>query len=229
MFSAPALVRILLDAGADPHVVSANGSTLLHRAASRGHPAVARMLLAAGCASDAANEKGRTPLMLGPGPNCLPLEDTGPEDSNHVDAGDVAAALIAAGADVHARDACGRTALHHALSEGHWEVADALLQAGASEKAAATDGTTPLHAVAEWSQWHSLASADWAIITLVRRGADPEARNAEGQTAAQLAGGGEPDSEFMALIQRAILGDPPKPEPEGLTAEDIDDALDKWF
>ncbi|KAG2500109.1 hypothetical protein HYH03_001691 [Edaphochlamys debaryana] len=52
-------------------------------------------------------------------------------------------ALLAAGADVDARDGAGRTALFVAAAEGRQAAAEALLQAGARPNAAAHDGWTP--------------------------------------------------------------------------------------
>src|SRR5436190_19585477 len=54
-------------------------------------------------------------------------------------------ALIARGADVHAKESrAGQTALMWAAAEGHVEVIDALIQAGADFKTPLESGFTPL-------------------------------------------------------------------------------------
>jgi len=58
------LVRMLLDAGADPNARSATDGTPVHTAAITGNIAVLQMLLAAGGDPHAPDNKGQTPLDL---------------------------------------------------------------------------------------------------------------------------------------------------------------------
>jgi TonB family protein len=57
-----AVVRVLLDAGADVRLRNKAGETALHLAAQNGHTAVARLLLQAGADFAARDAEGRTPL-----------------------------------------------------------------------------------------------------------------------------------------------------------------------
>ncbi|MBT8398240.1 MAG: ankyrin repeat domain-containing protein [Gemmatimonadetes bacterium] len=58
------LVRLLLDAGADPNVVQAGGWTPLHQAAAHGREECAKLLLEHGASLTAKSDDGRTPLEM---------------------------------------------------------------------------------------------------------------------------------------------------------------------
>lgn len=126
MMGREALVRRLLDLGADPDAGREEGDSTLARAATMGHVAIVRTLLDAGADPKTRGEWGRTPVlelvhdygrnpMASPGgvPECLRM-------------------LIAAGADLDARDDEGCTALAVAAAAGHEDLAAILRAAGAS-------------------------------------------------------------------------------------------------
>jgi cell wall assembly regulator SMI1 len=82
---------------------------------------------------------------------------------------------IAAGANVHARDADGKTPLHHAMGCGNELPAQALLAAGAEVNAVTKRRETPLHLAALAHQRTTAA----LITVLVKAGADTSLRDVE--------------------------------------------------
>jgi ankyrin repeat protein len=62
--AAKEIVRLLLDAGADPNAPSASGGTPLHTAAFTGDVEMVRLLMNAGGNPDIADTKGMTPIDL---------------------------------------------------------------------------------------------------------------------------------------------------------------------
>ena len=150
-----AIVEALLAAGADPRAQSASSPpapgvhiTPLHTAAATGHLAVVEVLLAAGADPTARHpDGGGTPLHYG---------------------GEAASVLVAAGADVEARNYAGRTPLHTASNA---EEIEALAAAGANVEARDERGRTPLH----------LAGPE-KVAALVAAGANVDARDERGWT-----------------------------------------------
>jgi cytohesin len=120
---------------ADPYLVSSREDyklTPLHRAAMRGHTAVAAALHAHGAPLDAKDHGGATPLH-------------GAAAHGWADA---AAWLIDRGAKADARDQDAFTPLHLAARGGHEAVAAVLLGRGADPNARGQITGTPLHEAA---------------------------------------------------------------------------------
>lgn len=128
----------LLAAGAKADVADAGGESALASALSRGEYDLAQLLLDAGARVDRRDEKGRTPLhqlVVYPGAERF---------------------LLARKADVNARGADGRTALHHAV-EGcqnwNWDKASesvvTLLRHGADPSLKDDKGRTPFDLAVE--------------------------------------------------------------------------------
>ena len=179
----PAVMAVLLGAGADVTALSRNGRTPLHEAAAyASDPAAIELLVAAGADINAHDANGYTPLHSAAWFNARP---------------EIATALIAAGADVNARDPEGyspaerganyRTPLFMSVYRGGWliggqpmpttrqvSVVEVLVRAGADLEPTDGSGLTALHAAARWSPF--------AFPLLLRLGADPTVRDAEGKT-----------------------------------------------
>jgi ankyrin repeat protein len=219
------MVELLVESGAMPACVAADGTTPLHFAVDRKLTAMVKCLLAAG-----------TSLR--------------PEDlvtSVWAGSDDISKLLIAAGANPNARDDLGQSALHCAAEHGQNGVVQALISAKAKLNAKA-NGTTPLlTAIQNGHEECGLqllkAGADVSATGLLRRdalmnaaamgqnrmvkallevGANPKAKDKDGKTALMLANekehaevvrllreGGSDESGYaiQEFIRAAIKGD----------------------
>ena len=157
--SDPAVISLLVDGGAEVNVADEEGYLPLHRAAQHGTPAVVQALLNAGAEVDAwAKGYG-----VDAGWDYTPLHEAVGENRNL----EVAATLLRAGANVHARGEAGRTPLHRAAANNpDPAVVRLLLDAGGEVNARGTLGRTPLHEAADWN--HNPA----IVTTLLEAGAD---------------------------------------------------------
>ena len=147
MLESPAVVKTLLNTGANIEVRSKRGETSLHGAAKFGSPAVVKTLLNAGANIEARDEAGSTLLLcLEPKEHCF-SERFGGQTPLHKavmrESPAVVKTLLNAGANIEARDKGAQTPLHEAVSGVSPDVVKALLDAGANPKAKASDGSTP--------------------------------------------------------------------------------------
>ena len=236
--AAPA--RALIEAGASARgeypdrlrkrwSIPGSGMTHLHVAASRGLPEVAAALIEAGADVEATDAAGRTPLH-----RAAAEFKEGDEDG-------VAELLIEAGANVEATDDNGLTPLHVAVSYSRLARAEALLDAGADANASAV-GATPLHIAARrgclgcaelllrygatvdpprrpglGSPLLVAVENSWSHIAtvLVENGADANARDENGETAAGIA----KRKGMKGVLVRLLEAD------ESLRARDVDPEL----
>ena len=116
----PDVARLLLRRGANVHVSNPGRDPPLCAAARSGALALARDLLFAGADPNTPGDANCTPLF-----HCA--------NSDTVDAPEVAAELIRAGADVYRVNGEGTTPLGAALSSGNLRVAQVLMRAGGSQ------------------------------------------------------------------------------------------------
>ncbi|GAB2455017.1 hypothetical protein GCM10027187_24060 [Streptosporangium sandarakinum] len=159
-------VERLLRDGAAPDPDGPGETTALYRAATGGHVAIARALLAAGA----------DPNRIGGGEDeGLPLCGAAAWGRT-----ETVEALLAAGADPNLRESHGWTALLWAAANGHAGTARALLAAGASAEDANDGGETAL----------TLATRRGAlgvVRALLDAGADPTRADGEGDTPLSIA------------------------------------------
>ncbi len=146
------VVRALLEAKANVNAKLKNGSTALMYAMKNDHVDVVRALLAAGADVNAKDKDGVTSLMMSGIEAGKELDKfweefdelEGKKTTKHIEKVDMVRALLAAGADVNAKDKDGFTALMYASGWGNVKVVRALLEAKADVNVKSTDGTTPL-------------------------------------------------------------------------------------
>uniref|UniRef100_A0A8C1UEB5 Ankyrin repeat domain 6 n=1 Tax=Cyprinus carpio TaxID=7962 RepID=A0A8C1UEB5_CYPCA len=139
--------------------ITKNGRTPLHLAAYKGHIAVVRILLAAGCDLD--------------------IQDDGDQTALHraavVGNADVISALIQEGCALDRQDKDGNTALHEAVWHGFGQSVKLLVKAGANVHAKNKAGNTALHLACQ--NGHALSSK-----VLLLGGSCPDSKNSVGDT-----------------------------------------------
>jgi hypothetical protein len=182
VYSTTAVVGDFLRAGADVDRTDSIGCTALMRAAERGVPDMVQLLLKAGANPRTKDHYARTALTLGARSG----------NSN------VVALLLPFGL-VNARSRMGSTALMAAAAAGNPDVVQTLLHAGARVNDRDAWGVTALIAgstgeldsisYGEWAYWprpeipDDVVHRDAVVRFLLEAGADPNARNKDGETA----------------------------------------------
>ena len=172
-----AMVSLLIQATASLNAENDEGERPLHLAVAGGHSAIVADLIAAGAYwGDAACGIGEVVNPAGPTPPCLSLLHPA------VRRGDFSAVstLIAAGADVDARDDRNNTALHLAADAGRTAMVSLLIQATASLNVKNNGGTTPLHLAAN-------AGRVAIVSLLIQATANLNVKNNTGETPLHLA------------------------------------------
>ncbi len=164
------LARLLLEHGADLNATNAEGKCAIHYAAMRGGPEAVRLLVRFGADVNAVDKFG----------GYVPLHLSAAHCSREI-VEDTCAALLAAGANVNARNKWGSTALWLAATAGRGDLVDFLLRHGAELEIRDHDGRTVLMFVTK------LGFFDDMVVRLLAHGAEVNAQDAEGRTALMYA------------------------------------------
>ena len=154
-----AVMRALIEAGADINKASFDGVTPLVKATQEGHVAVVLALIEADADINKATDNGRTPLYF--------AAQAGYET--------LVRALIEAGADVKKAAIISATPLFIAAANGHEVVVWALIDAGADVNKAGDNGVTPLFIAARKGQ-------KVVLQALINAGADVNKATDNGMT-----------------------------------------------
>lgn len=215
-------VRLLLDAGVNPHFDVCRECPALHVAAKSGNPAIIELLIKRGVFVDIRDRFGQTPLSYA-------AECSG-EDEVKI--------LLDNNADPNSKDGRGRTPLHYASRWGKEEVVRVLLDAGADPESMDRQGDTPLLDACSRGRTH-------IVKILLGRVKNLSSANHNGQTplsVAEYSGhkdtvellkeairnktSKEPlESDTTSIVQSAsasiITEIPQRQEGEGITVEDL--------
>jgi len=179
-----AIVRLLLEKGADKEAKDRVGGTPLHRAAEGGHEAIVRLLLEKGADKEAKDQDGGTPLHWAA---------RGGHEA-------IVRLLLEKGADKEAKDRVGGqgggTPLHWAAGGGHEAIVQLLLEKGADKEAKGGRGSgTPLH-------WAAGGGHEAIVRLLLKKGADKEAKDRDSGTPLHQAARGGHEAIVRLLLEK---------------------------
>ncbi len=195
-----AIVKSLMEAGADINRADTGGETLLHHAASRNDAAMVKNLLASGAQINAKSADGRTALMYALDKNRIPIAETlitKGADVNVTDrqrrsilhylaplqqAPQLIKQLPSEGLNINARDDSGKTPLLIAAMSARWSNVELFASKGADVNIADSVGKTPALMAAE--------KGNTAVVkSLLDRGADMRKADSSGATVLHLLAG----------------------------------------
>lgn len=154
-----AIVKLLLEKGADLEALDSDDSTPLHRASENGYHEVVKLLLHKKVDKERRDRFDRTPLYL--------ASENGHEA--------VVGLLLGEGTYQETHDRFRRTPLHLASENGHEAVVKLLLEKGADLEALDSDDGTPLHRASENGH-------EEIVKLLLKERANKQARDKNAQT-----------------------------------------------
>jgi 7,8-dihydropterin-6-yl-methyl-4-(beta-D-ribofuranosyl)aminobenzene 5'-phosphate synthase len=172
-----AIMKLLLDSGADINVEDRDGDAPVHWAAYAGQDEAMQLLLERKADSKARNRQGWTALMW-------------TAARGHASTAEL---LVAAGLKVNTSDTKGSTPLHEAAVNGHNDVVKLLIAHGARVNATDEWGDCPLH-MASWAGNLKVAEL------LLAAGAKVDAVNRSGATPLAKAARADRD-DIVALLR----------------------------
>jgi ankyrin repeat protein len=166
-----AMMKLLMDAGADPNARPAGSATALMQAVIAKNSEAVKLLLARGADVKALDAGGNSAVMwavaLGT-PDLIEL-------------------LLSNGASLDVKNRDGETALIHATHYANLTVVKYLLDKGADVNARDGNGNTALIARASLNEFGYARESQGILNLLMAHGADPNASNTLGQTALMFA------------------------------------------
>ncbi|KAK4077918.1 uncharacterized protein Triagg1_3612 [Trichoderma aggressivum f. europaeum] len=205
-----AVVKLLVEEGADIEAKDGDGQTPLLWAAIVGHETVVKLLVEKGADIEVEDNFGQTPLSRAAENGHEAIVQLLAEKGAGIEAERedclapilwaamagheaVVKLLIEQGADIEVKDEDGQTPLSWAAVAGHEAVVKLLVEKGANIEAKDGDGRTPLLQAAEYGRL--------AIVTLlVEKGADVKVKDDLGQTPLMQAAG----NGYKAIVKLLI-------------------------
>jgi hypothetical protein len=161
-----AVVKFLVDRGAEVNAQDPRGWTVLHQAVNQKNEELVRLLLDCGANADVKDRFGRTALYISMHEWCY----------NE----DIVRLLLQHTTNPNIRTDRGETALHVAAYEDNETAARLLLDHGVDLEAKDANGCTPLH-LAAWNRHQTI------VQLLLESGANPLQKNDKGETPQDMA------------------------------------------
>ena len=158
--SDPAIIKYMIELGANVNAKDEYGRTVLMHAATHNNPTIIRMLIEHGIGVNTKDKDGWTALM----------------HATMWNGSELIQALIECGADVNAKDKDGWTALMRAVTRNNSKTIQTLIKCGADVNAKDKDGWTAL--------MHAASRNNSELVqALIEYGADVDATDKNGWTA----------------------------------------------